>query len=188
MSCLKSKPNLIYKSVTPHGPAVVISKHIYNVLCIRIEVKQTSNTRCWPSRITSRRVTARGVLWVCCFVLLNRYWGIVTVPGSFLAAPVGQNKKKIIFFPVFESYCNGLFLFFLLNPHSSRACYSRKLLVFGLLCRHSSQMWPTCLSFGFSFFFFFFLFKRTSVALLKLWEVEDYTDLGTPCPRNLTIT
>jgi len=23
---------------------------------------------------------------VCCFVLLNRYWGIVTVPGSFLKA------------------------------------------------------------------------------------------------------
>ena len=23
--------------------------------------------------------------------------------------------------------------------------------------------------------------------MLKLWEVEDYTDLGTPCPRNLTI-
>ena len=28
----------------------------------------------------------------------------------------------------------------------------------------------------------------TSVALFKLWEVEDYTDLGTPCPRHLTIT
>jgi len=31
-----------------------------------------------------------GVGWkdgqVCCFVLLNRYWGIVTVPGSFLKA------------------------------------------------------------------------------------------------------
>ena len=39
------------------------------------------------------------------------------------------------------------------------------------------------------FFFSFFLsFKKTSVALLKLWEVEDYTDLGTSCPRNLTIT
>jgi len=23
---------------------------------------------------------------VCCFVLLNRHWGIVTVPGSFLKA------------------------------------------------------------------------------------------------------
>jgi len=23
---------------------------------------------------------------VCCFVLLNQYWGIVTVPGSFLKA------------------------------------------------------------------------------------------------------
>ena len=23
-------------------------------------------------------------LGVCCFVLLNQYWGIVTVPGSFL--------------------------------------------------------------------------------------------------------
>jgi len=23
---------------------------------------------------------------VCCFVLLNRYWGMVTVPGSFLKA------------------------------------------------------------------------------------------------------
>ena len=34
---------------------------------------------------------------------------------------------------------------------------------------------------------FCFLFQ-ISVALLKLWEVEDYTDLGTPCPRNLTIT
>jgi len=32
---------------------------------------------------------------------------------------------------------------------------------------------------GFSFFFFIF-FKRTSVAVLKLWEVEDYTGLGTP--------
>jgi len=38
------------------------------------------------------------------------------------------------------------------------------------------------------FFFPSFFFKRTSVALLKLWEVEDYTDLGTPCPRNLSIT
>ena len=27
-----------------------------------------------------------GFLCVCCFVLLNRYWGIVTVPGSFLKA------------------------------------------------------------------------------------------------------
>ena len=44
------------------------------------------------------------------------------------------------------------------------------------------------LSFGFSVSFFPFFFKRTSVALLKLWGVEDYTDLGTPCPRNLTIT
>jgi len=25
-----------------------------------------------------------GVKRVCCFVLLNRYWGIVTVPGSIL--------------------------------------------------------------------------------------------------------
>ena len=41
-----------------------------------------------------------------------------------------------------------------------------------------------CLSFGFSFFLLFF-FKRTSVALFKLWEVEDYTDLGTPCQEIL---
>ena len=40
---------------------------------------------------------------------------------------------------------------------------------------------------GFLFFSFFF-FQKKSVALLKLWEVEDYADLGTPCPRNLTIT
>jgi len=26
----------------------------------------------------------RSYVCVCCFVLLNRYWGIVTVPGSFL--------------------------------------------------------------------------------------------------------
>ena len=38
------------------------------------------------------------------------------------------------------------------------------------------------------FFFFFFLFLKTSVVLLKLWGVEDYSDLGTPCPRNLIIT
>jgi len=29
-----------------------------------------------------------------------------------------------------------------------------------------------------------FLIKRTSVALLNLWVVDDYSDLGTPCPRN----
>jgi len=44
------------------------------------------------------------------------------------------------------------------------------------------------LSLGFFFSFFSFFFKKTSVALLKLWEVEDYSDLGTPCPRNLIIT
>jgi len=38
------------------------------------------------------------------------------------------------------------------------------------------------------FFFLLFFSKRTSVALFKLWEVEDYIDLGTPCPRNLTFT
>ena len=42
------------------------------------------------------------------------------------------------------------------------------------------QRW--CLSFGFSFSSSFF-FKRTSVTLLKLWAVEDYSNLGTPCPR-----
>jgi hypothetical protein len=36
--------------------------------------------------------------------------------------------------------------------------------------------------------FYFFIFKKTSVALLKLWGVEDYSDLGTPFPRNLIIT
>ena len=40
-----------------------------------------------------------------------------------------------------------------------------------------------CLSFG--FFFLFFFFKRISVALFKLWVLADYSDLGTPCPRNL---
>ena len=29
--------------------------------------------------------------FVCCFVLLNRYWGIVTVPGSFLKAALGRD-------------------------------------------------------------------------------------------------
>jgi len=36
-----------------------------------------------------------------------------------------------------------------------------------------------CLSFGSSFFSLFF-FKKTSAALLKLWEVEDFANLGTP--------
>ena len=53
----------------------------------------------------------------------------------------------------------------------------------------SSQMRPTRVSLLRVFFFSsFFSSKRTSVTLLKLWEEEDYTDLGTPCPRNLTIT
>ena len=30
---------------------------------------------------------------VCCFVLLNRYWGIVTVPGSIIAGPVVSGEK-----------------------------------------------------------------------------------------------
>ena len=29
----------------------------------------------------------------------------------------------------------------------------------------------------------FFSFKKTSVALLKLWEVEDFADLGTTLPK-----
>jgi len=34
-------------------------------------------------------------------------------------------------------------------------------------------------------FFFFLLFfpKKTSVAFLKLWEVEDFANLGTPVPK-----
>jgi len=31
-------------------------------------------------------------------------------------------------------------------------------------------------------------FKRTSVTWLKLWAVEDYSNLGTPCPRDLINT
>ena len=30
--------------------------------------------------------------------------------------------------------------------------------------------------------------REWNVFSRKLWEVEDYTDLATPCPRNLTIT
>ena len=37
----------------------------------------------------------------------------------------------------------------------------------------------------FFFLFFFFFLESTSVVLLKLWEVEDYTDLGTPCQEIL---
>jgi len=50
-------------------------------------------------------------------------------------------------------------------------------------------MRPTQVSLLRVFFFLLFFFKRTSVAkaTLVLLEVEDYTDLGTPCPRNLTI-
>ena len=42
----------------------------------------------------------------------------------------------------------------------------------------SSQMRPTRVSLLRGFFLFLFCFKRTKVTLLKLWEVEDYTDLG----------
>ena len=35
------------------------------------------------ARITGLTLLLRGMC-ACCFVLLNRYWGIVTVPGSFL--------------------------------------------------------------------------------------------------------
>ena len=49
----------------------------------------------------------------------------------------------------------------------------------------SSQMRPTRVSLLRVFFFFpsFFSFKNTSVALLKLWEVEDFANLGTPVPK-----
>ena len=33
------------------------------------------------------------------------------------------------------------------------------------------------------FFFSFFFFKKTSVVVLKLWEVEDFADLGTTLPK-----
>ena len=33
---------------------------------------------------------------VCCFVLLNQYWGIVTVPGSFLKAGEGTWGGRIL--------------------------------------------------------------------------------------------
>ena len=41
-----------------------------------------------------------------------------------------------------------------------------------------------CLSLGFFFLFFFFFKKRISVALFKLWVVYDYSNFGTPCPRD----
>ena len=40
-----------------------------------------------------------------------------------------------------------------------------------------------CLSFGVFLIFFLSFSKKTSVALLKLWEVEDFVDLGDPVPK-----
>ena len=31
---------------------------------------------------------------VCCFVLLTQYWGIVTVPGSFLKVGLGISRTN----------------------------------------------------------------------------------------------
>jgi len=39
-------------------------------------------------------------------------------------------------------------------------------------------VFPSGFLFSFSFFF-----KKTSVALLKLWEVTDFANLGTPVPK-----
>ena len=41
-----------------------------------------------------------------------------------------------------------------------------------------------CAAFGFFSFFPFFFKKRISVALFKLWVVHDYSNFGTPCPRD----
>ena len=50
--------------------------YVYTDICIYIYTRRDAS-------IVSG--CASGVC-VCCFVLLNRYWGIVTVPGSFLKA------------------------------------------------------------------------------------------------------
>ena len=84
----------------------------------------------------------------------------------------------------------------LLQKFLSRKKLSRKYRsIFGLKnqsCDPSSVSYQLLTNAGVSpsgfLFFFSFFFKRTCVTLFKLWAVEDYSNLGTPYPRDLIIT
>ena len=64
-----------------------------------------------PSSFQPRRV--------CCFVLLNRYWGIVTVPGSFLKQGTGGGRILTLRLNYVAGY-TGPLLFLFERTHN---CY-----------------------------------------------------------------
>jgi len=66
-------------STMPRGPAVRIRARIGRPC-------QRPGPLLAPSLPSSHPLHSFLSVCVCCFVLLNRYWGIVTVPGSFLKA------------------------------------------------------------------------------------------------------